>query len=224
VTRQVLVPLALLIAAPACAQVSGSVGVLTDYRYRGASLSDTKPALLVQGGYDFANDVYTGVLLASVRVDEEGGGTEAMALVYFGRTGALPRNWHWDAGVQYAAFSRSQEYDHGELYAGIGTRNAGVRLHYADDYFGVGPAWYAEWDGRHAMSDRWHLVAHAGVTWLDAGHATHRLTDWTLGAGLSLGNHEVQLLWIGADGAPHYRLVPGYGEHDGPVLRWTRSW
>ena len=216
-------PLALLIAAPACAQVSGSVSVLSDYRYRGASLSDGRPALQVQAGYDFAHGVYAGLLLASVRV-EEGGGTEAMAVAYVGRTGPLPRDWHWDAGAQYAAFLRSHEYDHGELYAGIGTRNAGVRLHYADAYFGRGPAWYAEWDARHAMSDRWHLVAHAGMTWIDQGRTSHRLGDWTVGLGMTLGEHEVQLLWNGADGSPHYRSIPGYGEHDGPSLRWSRSW
>lgn len=223
-SRQLLVPLALLIAAPACAQVSGSVSVLTDYRYRGASLSDGRPALLVHAGYDFASGVYAGAQLASVRVDDEGGGAEAMVLAYFGRTGALPRDWHWDAGAQYAVFASSHEYDHGELYAGVGTRNAGIRLHYSDAYFGRGPAWYAQWDARRALSERWALLAHVGMTRIDEGRHAYNITDWTVGLGMTVGSHEVQLLWNGASGSPPYRLVPGYGEHDGPSLRWTRTW
>ena len=203
------VPLALLVAAPACAQVSGSVSLLTDYRYRGASLSDGRPAVLLEGGYDFSHGVYAGLLLASVRVDEERGGGEAMALAYFGRTGALPRDWHWDVGAQYATFTHSHEYAHGELYAGIGTRNAGARLHYSNDYFGEGRAWYAQWDGRHALSEHWHVIAHGGMTWIEAGTRTQHLGDWAIGVGVTLRDHEVQLLWNGADAVSHYRPLPG---------------
>ena len=62
------------------------------------------------------------------------------------------------------------------------------------------------------------------MTWIDEGREARHLYDWTMGVGMTLGDHEVQVLWSGADGSLHYRPVPDYGEHDGLALKWTRSW
>ncbi|GAB3096926.1 hypothetical protein GCM10027159_16320 [Lysobacter terrae] len=218
--------LAMLVAAPACAQVSASVSAWSDYRYRGASLSDDAPALQAHVGYDFANDAFAGLLVSSVRVDESGS-TEAMALAYAGRTWSLRGDWHVEAGIQYVAFTRSNEYDYAEAYAGLGRRDASVRLHYADDYFGYGPAWYAEYDLRHAFSEHWHWTAHAGLLRNDAGDGARQRRDGSLGVGLVRGGYEWELLWsVARGGSPMlaYYGVPGYGADDGPLLRVTRSW
>lgn len=226
--RRVPVSLALLaLAAPVGAQVSGSVSVLSDYRYRGASLSDGKPAAQLHVGYDFVSGSYTGALVSSARVDDREG-SELLTLMYFGKAWPLHDGWHWEAGAQYTAFARSSEYDHPELYAGIGTQRAGVRLHYADKYFGLRPGWYVEYDARRPLTEHWHFVAHAGVLRTIGGADNRYRRDWSVGLGLTRGDYEWQLSWIAATGGPtrdeEGYPAPGYGEEEGPVLRLTRSW
>jgi uncharacterized protein (TIGR02001 family) len=224
VLRRVLVPLALLAAAPADAQVFGSVSALSEYRYRGASLSDDRPVLQLHLGYDFAAGGYAGALLSNVRVD---GRSQAQALLYAGRTWTLRDDWHSEAGAQYTAFSRSGEYDHLELYAGFGSPHAGIRLHYANDYFGRLPAWYLEYDARDARSGPWHLVAHVGVLHANGSAGACCRQDWSFGVAVTQGDYEWQLAWNGAHGDLSHATgytTPGYGSEEGPVLRVTRSW
>ena len=226
--RWLSVPLALMVAAPAWAQVSASVRAWSDYRYRGASLSDGKPALQLHAGYDAAGGGYAGAMLSSVRVGESGK-AELMALAYAGWTLPLRGAWHADAGAQYVAFTQSHEYDYAELYAGLSTRKASLRLHYAADYFGGGSAWYAEYDIRHALSERWTVIAHAGLLRSD-GISSRR--DGFAGVSWARGGYEVLCLWDTASGGPrthaqyytaHYS-APGYDDDTGVVLRLTRSW
>ncbi|GAB3361235.1 TorF family putative porin [Lysobacter tyrosinilyticus] len=222
--RRVFLPLLLVFAGPAIAQASGSVSVLSDYRYRGVSLSDDRPALQAHLGYDFAGGAYTGVQMSTVRVDDGGGG-ELQLLPYVGVVRPLPRGWHWELGGQYAAFLRSSEYDYPELFAGIGTESVAVRLHYAHDYFGQWPAWYAGFDGSHALSARWRVLAHAGVLRSSGGRQAQYRRDWSAGIGATFGDCELQLAWGDANGGDHGRYaLPGYGVDAGLVLRLTRNW
>jgi uncharacterized protein (TIGR02001 family) len=222
VLRCAFVPLVLL-AGPACAQATGSISVLSDYRYRGVSLSDGRPALQAHLGRDFDFGGYAGVQASTVRL-EEWTGDDLQLQPYAGIVRPLGRGWHWEAGVQFTAFLRSGEYDYPEVFAGIGTERAGVRLFYSNEYFGQWPAWYATFDGNHALSPRWRLLGHVGVLHGMGGDIGYR-RDWTAGLGLSLRVCELQLAWGGvdADAHPRYR-PPGYREEGGWVLRLTRNW
>lgn len=221
--RCAFVPLVLLAAGPACAQATGSVSVLSDYRYRGASLSDGRPALQAHLGRDFDAGGYAGLQASTVRLEEQTG-DDLQLLPYAGVVRPLGRAWHWEAGVQYTAFLRSAEYDYAEAFAGIGTEHAGVRIFYSNDYFGHWPAWYATFDGNHALSPRWRLLGHAGVLRSMGGDVGYR-RDWTAGVGLTLRTCELQLAWGDVDEDAHspYR-PPGYREEGGWVLRLTRDW
>ena len=73
----------LLLCAGACrAQVAGSVGVVSDYRYRGMSLSDGRPAVQLSIDRDFAAGTYAGLMLSSVRLRDQ--------------AGSLPRRGAWE--------------------------------------------------------------------------------------------------------------------------------
>jgi len=225
VLRCAFVSLALLAAGPACAQANGSVSVLSDYRYRGVSLSDGRPALQAQLGRDSDTGGYAGLQVSTVRLEQHIG-DDLQLLPYAGVVRPLRGGWHWEAGVQYTAFLRSREYDYPEVFAGIGTEHAGVRIFYSNDYFGQWPAWYATFDGNHALSPRWRLLGHAGVLHSMGGEVGYR-RDWTLGLGLALRDYDLQLAWGGvdADAHPHPRYrAPGYREESGWVLRLTRGW
>jgi uncharacterized protein (TIGR02001 family) len=223
VLRYAFVPLALLAAGLACAQTTGSVSVLSDYRYRGASLSDARPALQVQFGRDFDHGGYAGLQVSTVWLEERAG-DGLQVLPYAGVVRPLPRGWHWEAGVQYAAFLRSGEYDYAEAFAGIGTDRAGVRIFYSNDYFGQWPAWYATFDGNHDLSPRWRLLGHVGVLRSMGGEVEYR-RDWTAGIGLGLRDCELQLTWGGVDAdARAIHRPPGYRDEGGWMLRLRRGW
>ena len=221
--RCAFVSLALLAAGPACAQAGGSVSVLSDYRYRGVSLSDGRPSLQAQLGLDFDAGGYAGLQASTVRLEEHFS-DDLQLLPYAGVVRPLHGGWHWEAGVQYTAFLRSGEYDYPEVFAGIGTGHAGVRIFYSNDYYGRWPAWYATFDGNRALSPRWRLLGHAGVLHSMGGEVGYR-RDWTLGLGLALRDYDLQLTWgdVDADAHPRYH-PPGYGEEAGWVLRLTRNW
>jgi uncharacterized protein (TIGR02001 family) len=221
----VFVALALLVAGPVDAQATGSVSVVSDYRYRGTSLSDGRPALQAQLGRDFATGGYAGLQLSTVRLEEQSG-DDLQLLPYAGVVLALPRGWHWEAGAQYVAFLRSGEYDYPEVFIGLGTEHAGVRVFYSNDYFGQWPAWYAAFDGSRALSPRWRVLAHAGLLHSMGGDVAEQ-RDWSAGVGLSMRHWELQVAWNGADaGARHggEYLPPGYRAATGWVARLTHDW
>lgn len=223
--RRVFVPLVLLAAGPACAQTHGSVSAWSDYRYRGTSLSDGRPALQVHVGRDFASGGFAGLQVSTVRLEEQTG-DGVQLLPYVGVVRPLPHGWHWEAGAQYVAFVRSSEYDYPEVFVGAGTEHAGVRLFYGNDYFGQWPAWYATFDGSRALTARWRVLAHAGVLHSMGGDVAYQ-RDWSAGLGLSIRNVELQLAWSGVDAGAQsagQHRPPGYREGSGWVVRLTRGW
>ena len=58
----------LLCASEACAQVSGSVTLVSDYRYRGISLSDGRPTAQLSVAYDRPDGWYMGAFASRVRL------------------------------------------------------------------------------------------------------------------------------------------------------------
>src|SRR6266508_589758 len=59
-----------LFASVAAAQISGTVNLVSDYRYRGTSLSDDKPAAQLGLTYDDASGWYAGLSASTVRYAE----------------------------------------------------------------------------------------------------------------------------------------------------------
>ena len=56
-----------LVASPAAAQVGVSASLLTDYLYRGVSLSDGRPAASLTLSYDHPSGAYGGLTASSAR-------------------------------------------------------------------------------------------------------------------------------------------------------------
>jgi uncharacterized protein (TIGR02001 family) len=190
-----------LFAAGACAQVSGSLNLVSDYRYRGVSLSDEKPAAQLSVVYDHASGWYAGVFGSTVEITERSR-HELQLLSYVGYAGRLRPGLTWEAGAAYTAFLRSSGYDYPEVYLGIASEHASGRLSYAQDYYGQGGgALYAELNGTRPLVDRVHLLGHLGVLRLD-----HRDTatgasgccrfDVRAGIALDLEPLSLQLAWV----------------------------
>ena len=190
-----MAPWLLLCAAPCCAQVSGSVGVVSDYRYRGLSLSDGRPALQLDLSRDFDGGAYAGLMLSGARMGA-GGDAVLQWLPYVGlvrRRGAL----RIEGGVQYYGFSRGDQ-GFADAFVGLGRERVQARLHHAPRYFGSGPAWYAEIDAQQPLAPRWRVLAHVGALhWNpgDDGTAVSR-RDLRLGVGADWTHVGVQLAWV----------------------------
>ena len=109
--RGVACALALLIASPACAQVSGSVTLLSDFRYRGTSLSDGLPTVQATVAVDRGDGWYGGLQLTRVRFMYPGAEFELQAIPYIGFVHAVRPGLSIEAGAQYAGYSQSHDYD-----------------------------------------------------------------------------------------------------------------
>ncbi len=103
-----LLAAACLLAGAARAEVSGSASVVSDYRYRGVSLSNGEPAAQVDLNYDDRSGAYAGAFVSNVRL-----GTPPAALVqwvpYGGASLRLANGVALDAGASYSELTSLSE-------------------------------------------------------------------------------------------------------------------
>ena len=183
-----------LAAGSAGAQVSGSVVLATDYRFRGVSLSANQPALQADLGYDHPSGWFGGLFASTVRLYEPGT-LQGQAVVYAGDAVRLDGGWSLDGGLSYAAFTDATVYDYGELHAGLTTPAGEARLSYAPNYFGRGVATvYVEFNGAQALFEspaepaaaRLRLVWHGGLLQRTSGTLRGKPGNVDARAGLEL--------------------------------------
>ena len=119
----------------AVAQTGGSAALLSDYRYRGVSLSDEQPTLRLGVAHD-GSGWYAGATLFGVSLDA--GGRQLQVIGYLGLTGKLLEHLGWEAGGTVVHFGAASRYDYLEWFSGVHGERWNMRLHYAPDYFGSG--------------------------------------------------------------------------------------
>jgi uncharacterized protein (TIGR02001 family) len=147
------------------AEVSGNVALVTDYVFRGVSLSDNGPA--IQGGFDWtsANEMfYAGVwgssLSGGMELDLYGGWTPS--------TGPID----WDLGVIGYFYPNADddgaEFDYAEVmaagsFAATDQLSIGGGVYYSPENYGdTGDALYLEVNGEFAVNDQLSLSAAFG--------------------------------------------------------------
>lgn len=202
---------ALLFPAAAFAQVSMSATVMSDYRYRGLTLSDDRPAL--QGGlaWEHASGWFAGTMATSTRI----AGTSGLQwLSYVGHVTRLDSGLGLEAGAQHIAFSRSQAGSYQEVFAGIASEQWSARLYYQAPAMGAGGhGVYLEANGTRALGERVQLLGHLG--WNRRPDTADRdRFDARIGIGMLLGDFAAQLAYVvhdgsSADGDPY---ATPYGE------------
>ena len=175
---------ALLLVAPAAqAQLSGSAGIVSNYLYRGVSLSSGAAAPRAAVNYDAADGWYAGGQVVGGRL---GGAAHRSAqwLAYAGYAGQWPSGVSWEAGVSRYAFPQRPEWHFNELYGGVTWDNVTARIAYAPDYLGLGTrTWYGEASGGIALPvERLRAFWHVG--YLGSLHA---------GPGAAIGRVDARL-------------------------------
>jgi uncharacterized protein (TIGR02001 family) len=158
---------ALGVVQPAHAQLSATVGLQSDYRYRGISLSSGLPAATVDLAYDHPSGFYAGGSAIGAVID---GYARSLGFIeYLGY--ATPRRGgvSWDVGVtnQDLAYYTDRRWPlrYAEVYVGAVGDSLSAHLHYSPNYIRPGyGALYAEIDGSMKPAENWRLFGHFGST------------------------------------------------------------
>ena len=178
--------------------ISGNAGLFSDYRFRGVSQTNKKPAF--QGGFDIghASGFYVGNWNSNVdsafynganlEMDFYGGFKRAFGAVTL------------DGGIYYYYYPGSGaggtfKVDNTELYISAGYQTYSVKYSYAvSDFFGIDDSkgsWYLEGNGTYDLGNGFGLVGHLGYQRLknnarivEIGQTTliDNVTDWKIGA------------------------------------------
>jgi uncharacterized protein (TIGR02001 family) len=190
----------------AAAQLTGTFSIVSDYEFRGVSLSQQKSAAQGSIGYDDPTGWYAGVFGSTVRVAGDSA-TTVQALAYVGAVTPVGRGYHWDMGAAYSGFSATRDYNYGEIYTAITTADYNARIHYSPDYFGSArSSFYVEVNATHSLGNGLALLGHVGVL-APVGHrngpspnAVRNPIDARAGLVLAVAGFNIEFAWVGTNG------------------------
>jgi len=191
------IALGFIAAQPAAAQLAGSVAIDSDYRLRGYSLSDDRPAASAQLTYDDPSGLY----FSLSAMEELGHGGRFLGVI--GNAGYAKRlNEHvtLDAGVLRSQIRSAVNYAPGfkytEVYAGAYVGPVAGRIYYSPDYrTGGRSTLYGELEAGFEPARNWRLSAHVGLlaylTTRGFYHQGNTHRDWRIGVSRQFGNFEI---------------------------------
>ena len=208
-----------LSTGPAAAQLVGSIGLDSDYRSRGYSLTNGHPAFSAQFTYDHSSGAYVS-LSALTQIGGQNRFLGGIANVGYAKR--LNRRVTLDVGVLRSqirsAYDRSNGYEYTEFYTGASVKGVTGRIYYSPDYRGYGSTVYGELEAGFEPVARWRLNGHVGLlTYLSttriyrAGETHH---DWQISVGRQVGRAEVHAALSGGGPRTYY----GYGLHKKAVF------
>jgi uncharacterized protein (TIGR02001 family) len=216
-------------AAPASAQVAIEAALQSDYRLRGYSLSDEKPAASVSLGYDDPSGLYAGVTaLGTVRSGEpQVLGVQANLGYAVRLTSAVSLDGGVYRAEYFSGYGTGRDYHYTELYVGLAIPHLTTRVRYSPDYFRADtPTLYVEADGGVEPAPNWFLSAHAGaLTYLETPpfYLPRRRYDWRLGASRQIGKFGIHLDVSGRFAERGLYSAPGSSDDTAVVLALTRA-
>lgn len=163
------------LALPAKAQVAVSASLQSDFRVRGVSVSDRRPAAGLTLARDFAGGAYAG---GSVLV-QQGAEQDVVGLGHMEYLGYAARGANgltWDIGLDNQDFriqtAQPARLRYSEVYAGVSKNDLSARLYYSPNYQRPGlSVLYLDLGGTMRPSDDWRLSGRLGAFLPLAGNA-----------------------------------------------------
>lgn len=201
--------------------ITGSLGLTTDYTFRGVSQSRENPA--IQGGIEYQHDIGAYIGLWGSNVDfRDSDEAQAEFDVYGGYRTALTDDISADIGVIYYAYPGANElknYDYVEVYASaeysfpvglamgsgfdIEKASVGLGVNYSPENFGEsGQATYVKATAAAPFANGITLDGHIGKQWVEdnAAFALPDYMDWSVGVAYALPKQfEAKLQYIGTN-------------------------
>ncbi|HEX2083506.1 MAG TPA: TorF family putative porin [Xanthomonadaceae bacterium] len=208
------------------ARAEVTLGVVSDYRYRGVSLTDGVPALQAGLAWDRDDGWYAGVFAANTRIGSERG---LQTVSYLGHAWRLKSGRSWEAGVQYIALVGHRGGEYRELYLGLASDRWNVRLYHQPRLFGdAGPSAYAEANASLPLGGRWMVLGHVGAACRDdpGRYGDPFRYDGRVGVGVAVGAvnlHLQRVLTRRGEGYSAYGLDPDAADA-GWVFGATWTW
>lgn len=227
-------------SAEAKSPITGSLALVTDYRFRG--ISQTWRGAAVQGGVELAlpHGGYLGTWLSNVSSNSYPQGQSLEHDIYGGWRGEVASGWQMDAGLLHyrypgarltAAGGGSQRFDTTEAYVGATHGGFNVKWSVAlTPYFGLrdstaGSAFataltpagssrgsqYLDLNYQYPVADWGTLGLHGGYTHVrNYGEVSY--ADWRLSLAKTWGAWTASVAWVGtsADGS-YYSAADGGG-------------
>jgi uncharacterized protein (TIGR02001 family) len=186
-------------AMTAQAEVTGTVTAVTDYNFRGISLSANDPAL--QGSLDYAHDsgFYAGAWASNIDYGDDVDG-DVEVDVYAGWAGGAEDGIGWDVGLVYYTYPGSDDVkDYPELYAGLSYNAFEVKQWYTNDYSGTDlDALYTEGNASFELPANFGLSLHLGYNYGDAFEDVEYM-DYSVGLTYTLGHFDLGLTYVDTD-------------------------
>jgi uncharacterized protein (TIGR02001 family) len=184
--------------AGASAQASFSASLMSDYRYRGVSLSGERAAASLSANMDFHSGLYAGLSLANARMRYTQ--VRSQAVLYAGFARRIGEGLSWDVGVADSRYGGGAKYNYREVYLGLSADRLAARVSLSPHYFGVGKrSVYTEVNGSVPLGDSVDLFGHAGYLHRDASR-----TDVRVGVSAAFDAWNVQLAWVATHDKPLY--------------------
>ena len=203
---------ATLIAQSAHAQLSTTIAVDSDYRYRGVSLSNSNPSARLTVNYEGADRWYAGASATRARLTEHD--TYPQLTAYAGwLAGAIDRT-SVELGIVGSHFVGSSGYDFFEGYVGLLAREWSGRVYLSPDYYGRGIATaYVELNAHVPLDERARVFAHVGALaplQSAAGDAGKTRADVSVGAGIVVRSWDLHVAGVAATrGGPYPAVYNG---------------
>jgi uncharacterized protein (TIGR02001 family) len=211
-------------AAPAHAQFSSTIALVSDYDFRGVSISATDPALQGSLDYAFANGLWIGAWASNFDYGLEYDGNVALDY-YAGYTGEISETLSWSAGVLVDTYPDSNDpievEPYAEGYVDVSAGGFHAAQFYAHDYGGAGAAaLYTEANYTWSLPKNFGLHVHAGYSWgdyfEDDALGGGEIADYGMALSFAAGNFTLKGKVVGTDASGDRRVT------DGPFANDTR--
>jgi uncharacterized protein (TIGR02001 family) len=210
----------------ATAQMSAAATIVSDDRFRGYSLSDSRPAAILDLSYDDPSGVY-GTLSGSLVASRYQGVQPLGVLLNAGYAKRLKTGLTVDAGVTHSRYSkysnRAGDTSYTEVYAGLSGKLLTGRIYISPDYLERGSV-YGEINSSVPLGRNLSLSGHAGLliplsqSAYDEGYGKD--FDWRFGIRRQLGAVSLQAAWTAVRPA-HDLYRCRYHHRDALVLSLT---
>jgi uncharacterized protein (TIGR02001 family) len=175
--------------APGTWEIDGYVSGLTDYRFRGISLSDKNPALQAEVSVSHESGLYAAAWASNV---SDGSGAEDLEVDLSLGYAAEVGNVGVDVGAIYYLYPGNGDFNYIELYGSLGyslgpaSLTAGVAYAPEQDNIGDTDNFYAYVSGELAIGET-PLSLH-GTFGIEDGAFGDKKRDWLIGATYEFGS------------------------------------
>ncbi len=186
--------------------VGGTLGVVSDYRDRGYTLSDGEPVVQADVTVAHGSGLYAGVWASGIDeygVGPDGDGAEVEITVYGGRAWDVA-GFEIDLGIWGNFYPDGDAVNYVEFPVQIGRTLGATTLSagavWAPSQTGTGDEanlWV--WTRARYAPESWPVSLHATLGHEDGGFAPDGKTDWRLGVEAPFGPVTLGLDWVDSD-------------------------